>query len=148
MRLTSDVVMVGGGSITGFGLSSDLDAHVYLLDGGTGYALVDCGMATDEGIERTLANVAAAGVDPAAIERLFLTHFHTDHAGGAARFRERLGLQVAIGRDAQPALETADHEATQFRAAQAAGAFAASYEYPPCPVDDPLDDGDVARWAG
>ncbi len=34
MRLTPDVALVGGGSFTGFGLSADFDAHVYLLDGG------------------------------------------------------------------------------------------------------------------
>jgi len=135
--------MVGGGPLTGFGLSSDFDAHVYLLDGGDAVALVDCGMGTERGMERVLARVSNAGIDPAGIGSLFLTHFHTDHAGGAAYYRERLALQVAIGRDAQPALEGGDHRATAFAAARDAGVFPADYEYPPCPVDDPLDDGDV-----
>jgi glyoxylase-like metal-dependent hydrolase (beta-lactamase superfamily II) len=143
MRLTHDVVMVGGGSVTGFGLSADFDAHVYLLDGGDAYALVDCGMGSERGMPQVLARIAGAGVDPAGVRALFLTHFHTDHAGGAARFRDRLGLEVAIGRAAQPALEQADHAATQFGPARDAGVFPADYEYPPCPVGDPLDDGDV-----
>ena len=147
MRLTSDVVMVGGGSFTGFGLSSDFDAHVYLLDGGTDYALVDCGMGTERGMELVLDRIGAAGIDPSAIGTLFLTHFHTDHAGGAARYRERLGLEVAIGREAQAALETADHAATQFSAGSAAGMFPPGYDYPPCPVADPLDDGDTRTVA-
>ena len=136
--------MVGGGSFTGFGLSSDFDAHVYLLDGGDGAcALVDCGMGSAAGMARVLARIEAAGVDPGSIETLLLTHFHTDHAGGAARYRERLGAAVAIGRDAAAALEAGDHTATQFAPAQAAGIFPADYTYPPCPVDDPLADGDV-----
>jgi glyoxylase-like metal-dependent hydrolase (beta-lactamase superfamily II) len=143
VRLTSDVVMVGGGPVTGFGLSSDFDAHVYLLDGGDAHALVDCGMGTEAGMERVLARIDAAGIDPGGIGSLFLTHFHTDHAGGAARYRERLGLEVAIGRVARPALERGDHAATAFAAATDAGLFPAGYDYPPCPVADPLDDGDV-----
>ncbi len=143
MRLTEDVAIVGGGSFTGFGLSADLDSHVYLLDGGSGYALVDCGMGTSQGLERVLARIESVGVDPAAIDRLLLTHYHTDHAGGAAVYRERLSLQVSIGADVQTALETPDHEMTQFTAGSAAGAFPAAYEYPACTVDDPLIDGDV-----
>lgn len=143
MRLTPDVALVGGGSMTGFGLSSDFDAHVYLLDGGGEYALVDCGMGRPTGIERVLGRIAYVGVDPTAIDRLLLTHYHTDHAGGASVYRERLGLRVSIGADVRDALEGPDHEATQFAAASAAGFFPPDYVYAACPVDDPLVDGDV-----
>lgn len=142
MRLTSDVAIVGGGPLTGFGISADLDAHVYLLDGGSECALVDCGMGTPAGIERVLKRIEDVGVEPAKVRRLFLTHYHTDHAGGAAAFRERLGLEVSIAADARTALETSDHDRTQFTAGQALGAFPDGYEYPPCAVDDPLADGD------
>lgn len=136
---------MGGGSLTGFGVSSDFDAHCYLLDGGGELALVDCGMGTPQGIERLLGNVEAAGLDPGLIDRLFLTHYHTDHAGGAARYRGRLGLSVAIAEDAAAALEGPDHQATSFAAAQAAGLFPPDFAYDGCPVDDRLGDGDVRR---
>jgi glyoxylase-like metal-dependent hydrolase (beta-lactamase superfamily II) len=143
MRLSADVCLVGGGTITGFGLSSDFDAHVYALDGGGGEsALVDCGMGTPTGTERVLANLAGDGVDHASVTRLLLTHYHTDHAGGASVYRERLGLRVSIGADVQAALEEPDHVATQFGPAQAAGIFPADYEYRACRVDEPLRDGD------
>jgi len=143
VRLTGDVALVGGGSMTGFGLSSDLDAHVYLIDGGTEWALVDCGMGTELGLEQVTARIESVGVDPASVSRLLLTHYHTDHAGGAARYRERLSLTVSIGAAARPALEQPDHAATQFEAGRAAGVFPEDYDYPACPVDDPLEDGDV-----
>lgn len=145
MRLTGDVVLVGGGSHTGFGISADFDAHCYLLDGGDELALVDCGTGTETAMTRLLANVQAAGPDPGRISRLFLTHFHTDHAGGAARYRERLGLDVAMSADAATALETADHEATSFAPGQRTGLFPADFDYPACPVADRLADGDEIR---
>jgi glyoxylase-like metal-dependent hydrolase (beta-lactamase superfamily II) len=146
MRLTSDIVLVGGGSYTGFGVSADFDAHCYLLDGGDGeLALVDCGTGTAAAMERLLANVEVAGLDPGSIGRLFLTHYHTDHAGGAARYRDRLGLSVAISGDAAPALETGDHEATSLAPGQRSGLFPADFDYPPCPVGDRLADGDVRK---
>lgn len=143
MRLTHDVAIVGGGSLTGFGLSVDFDAHVYLLDGGTEYALIDCGMGTPQAVERVLARIASVGVSPTDVDRLLLTHYHTDHAGGAALYREQLGLRVSIGADVRHALEQPDHELTQFAAAKRAGVFPPDYDYPPCTVDDPLADGDV-----
>ena len=145
MRLTDDVVLVGGGSFTGFGISADFDAHCYLLDGGDELALVDCGTGTEAAMMRLLANVEAAGLDPGRISRLFLTHFHTDHAGGAARYRERLDLDVAIAAEAATALETADHEATSFVPGQRAGLFPVDFDYPACPVADRLADGDIRQ---
>ena len=145
MRLTDDVVLVGGGAYTGFGVSADFDAHCYLLDGGGELALLDCGTGTEAAMTRVLANTEAAGLDPSRISRLFLTHYHTDHAGGAARYRDRLGLSVAISVDAATALETADHEATSLAPGQRTGLFPADFVYPPCPVDDRLGDGDERR---
>jgi glyoxylase-like metal-dependent hydrolase (beta-lactamase superfamily II) len=145
MRLTDDIVLVGGGSYTGFGVSADFDAHCYLLDGGGELALVDCGTGTETAMERLLANVADAGLDPARISHLFLTHFHTDHAGGAGRYRDRLGCAVAISADAAEALERADHEATSLAPGQRSGLFPADFDYPPCPVADRLGDGDEHR---
>jgi glyoxylase-like metal-dependent hydrolase (beta-lactamase superfamily II) len=142
MRLTPDVALVGGGALTGFGVSSDFDSHVYLLDGGGEAALVDCGMGTPAGVAAVERAIAAAGLDAASVQRLFLTHYHTDHAGGTRAFRDRLGLRVAIGSPAAAALETADHEATQFGPAQRSGMFPAGYDYHACPVDDRLADGD------
>ena len=65
MRLTPDVALVGGGTFTGFGLSADFDAHVYLLDGGGGaLALVDCGMGTELGRARVLERIPHGRLRP------------------------------------------------------------------------------------
>jgi glyoxylase-like metal-dependent hydrolase (beta-lactamase superfamily II) len=102
-------------------------------------------MGTERGLAAVLARIELVGGDPARVSRLLLTHYHTDHAGGAAAYRERLGLRVSIAADVRDALEQPDHEATQFGPAQRAGIFPADYEYRACPVDEPLGDGDELR---
>lgn len=148
MRLTSEVYLVGGGPGLGFGLSDDPDCHVYLVDGGDEYALVDCGMAAGASLDRIAANIAAEGLDPAKLRTLVLTHYHMDHAGGAARFRERFGLQVWAPRAAAEVLRTGDERAVALDVAKAAGLYAADYRFEPVAADRELDDGDVARIGG
>ena len=145
MRLTPDVALVAGGPMTGFGLSPDFDAHAYLIDGGDEAALIDCGLGTTEGQAALRARIVDLGVDPDRVRRLFLTHYHTDHAGGAGRYRAALSLVVAASSDVVPALLAPDHDATQFAAVQAFGLFPDGYAYAACPVDDPLLDGDERR---
>lgn len=147
MRLTADVSLVGGGPFTGFGLTPEFDAHCYLLDGGEGpdgreLALIDCGLGTAIGRDALYGRIRALDLDPGRIGALFLTHYHTDHAGGAGAYRAELGLRVAAAAEVAPALEIADGERTQFRAAAALGIFPDGYAYAPCPVDDPLLDAE------
>jgi len=85
---------VGGGRF-GFGLSAPLDCHIYLLDGGDELALVDAGIGGSVGdTQQILANIEAEGYDPDNVSTLLLTHYHADHAGGAAELRDALGLSV------------------------------------------------------
>ncbi|WP_116245968.1 MBL fold metallo-hydrolase [Nocardiopsis sp. FIRDI 009] len=56
--------------------------------------LVDTGFA--DGEDRLLGRLVKAGVSPASISLVVLTHCHPDHAGGAAGLRRRLGVPVAV----------------------------------------------------
>jgi glyoxylase-like metal-dependent hydrolase (beta-lactamase superfamily II) len=143
VRLTEDVYLVGSGSAFGFGLSGELDSHVYAIDGGGELALVDCGMAAGDSLDEILGNVRTDGLDPNRISRLFLTHYHVDHAGGAARFREALGLEVSASAHAAAAISAGDEHATGLAIAQRAGFYPETYRLLPCPVDVELGDGDV-----
>ena len=51
-------------------------------------------------MERILSNVRADGLDPAKITKIVLTHYHMDHAGGAAQFRDRLGVDIVAPAEA------------------------------------------------
>jgi glyoxylase-like metal-dependent hydrolase (beta-lactamase superfamily II) len=139
LQILESVYLVGGGPFSGLGLTPGGDSHIYLIDGGSELALIDCGLGTS--IDIVIKNVKADGFDPTRITKLFLTHYHADHAGGASVFQEKLGLSVAIGADAKRALETGDESATSLAAARAAGIYPADYGLRPCPVADALADG-------
>jgi len=123
VEITDEVYQVGGG-----GLTAAQDAAIYLVSLPADAALIDCGCgaATD----RLLANIEAAGVQPANIRTLLLTHCHFDHTGGAADLRRRLGCStVAHALDA-PFIEAGDDEVS-------AASWYGSH-LSPCPIDRKL----------
>ena len=56
--------------------------------------LVDTGAPGD--LQRILAALRNHGVEPAQLALIFLTHGHSDHAGGAAELKRRSGAQIAL----------------------------------------------------
>lgn len=142
MRLTDEVYLVGGGITHGFGLSNDPDCHVYLVDGGDDLVLIDCGLATDDSLDRILANVAGEGLDPSRISRVLVTHYHMDHAGGAAQFRERLGVAIVAPAEAAETLRTGDERAVALDMAKQAGIYPMDYRFEPVEVALEVREGD------
>lgn len=145
MRLTRDICLVGGGN-TGFGLSAPLDCHIYVIDGGSEAAIVDAGMGGKYGAtDQILANIQEAGVDLDKISTLILTHYHADHAGGAADFQNRLGLEVIGSPLAIATLAIGDEEQISLPFAKKAGFYPADYMFEPCPGRGTLIDGATIR---
>lgn len=142
VRLTDEVSIVGGGITNAFGLSNDPDCHVYLVDGGDEMALIDCGMAAGNSVDRILGNVRAEGLDPARITKILATHYHMDHSGGAARFRDQLGVDVVAPTDAAHALRTGDERAVALDVAKAAGFYDQDYRFEPVEVAVEVREGD------
>lgn len=71
---------------TGF-VRSRFDAAYLIVENGRG-AFVDCG--TNHSMPRLLAALGDAGLVPADVDWLILTHVHLDHAGGAGELLARL----------------------------------------------------------
>lgn len=69
----------------------------YLLVGDGETALVDPGWDSDEGWEVLKAGLAVAGLGPADVTGIVVTHLHPDHLGMAARLRAASGAWVALG---------------------------------------------------
>jgi len=145
MRLTPEVYLVGGGPTFAFGLSSDPDCHVYLVDGGEELALIDCGMGDGDSLDRIVENIREEGLDPSRLRHLLLTHYHIDHAGGAAGLQERFDLITYAAWDAAEALRAGDEGATSLDVAKRAGFYRADYHFRPCRVDRELREGDRVR---
>ena len=76
-----------------------LGANVYLLLSNKGAVLVDSGIRADA--DKILAQVAQAGYSTS-IKSILLTHFHGDHAGGAAKLSKLWGAQVMAHKEDAP----------------------------------------------
>jgi glyoxylase-like metal-dependent hydrolase (beta-lactamase superfamily II) len=99
-RLAGGVFLVGGAE-----LSDDRDCLVYAVDLGD-LVLVDCG--AGPGWPQIRANVRSAGLDPARVHTLVLTHAHIDHAGAAAQVAAETGCRVVAHALDTPTLERGD----------------------------------------
>lgn len=121
MRLTQHIYLVGSGEI---GISDPDDCHVYLVDGGDEYALIDAGCGTDSSVAAILHNIEHDGLDVRRLTTVLLTHWHSDHSCGALRFRELLGCRVFVPSGERSFIEQGRDDV------------------PPCQVDQSVADGD------
>lgn len=72
--------------------------HLYLVDVGDGFVLVDTGLVTAEAVMSVDQALKEVGIEPAQISCIIVTHFHADHAGQAARVQKLSGAPVVMGK--------------------------------------------------
>lgn len=142
MKVTERIHVVGSGK-AGFNLTDPLDCHVYLLNGGDEYALIDAGAGIAP--ELIVERIEQDGLDPSRVRYLLLTHAHADHSGGAAWLKERLGLTVVGSKETAQWVGEADDRAISVDAARRAGVYPEDYRFAACQVAITLDDGDTLR---
>ena len=119
-RIVEGVWLVGGPNI-----SLSEDATVFVIDFSGELVMIDAGAGRSA---RTLVrNIEAAGLDPAKISTLILTHCHIDHIGAAPYFREAFGCRLAAHELDTRAIEEGDPVMT------AANWY--ETEFPPTPID-------------
>ena len=71
-------------------LGSGSSGNTTVVESGTTRILIDAGLGAREMAER----LQSAGVDPASLSAIVLSHEHTDHARGAASFSRRFGVRL------------------------------------------------------
>jgi len=78
-------------------------ANVFVIEENDRRLMIDAGNPGNE--DRYEALMRQVGIDPATIDYAILTHGHIDHAGTAASFQQRHGIQVIGGADDQPMID-------------------------------------------
>jgi phosphoribosyl 1,2-cyclic phosphodiesterase len=75
-------------------LGSGSGGNATLVEGGGARVLLDAGLGSRQLTER----LQSAGVDPAALDAVFVSHEHGDHACGALAFSAKWGVPLAFTR--------------------------------------------------
>jgi len=80
--------------------------NCYLLQGDSGYLLIDCGSSSCR--KELLRELESAGCKPPLLRLIVLTHGDFDHTGNAAYLRQAFGAKIAMHRDDAGMAETGD----------------------------------------
>jgi hydroxyacylglutathione hydrolase len=142
MRIDPHVYLVGSGQL-GFDLTNRFDCNVYLFDADGTYLLFDAGAGME--VEQILGVCRSDGLDLTKINHLFLTHAHTDHAGGTAHLADHLDLTVYTSASTAKIVTAGDETAVSLPSAKAAGSYPVDYVYRPYPVGRILEAGEVVE---
>lgn len=132
-----DRIYIAASGESGINLTNKGDCTVYLVDGEEEYALIDCGLGDDP--EKILEVIKGDGLDPYRIQKIFLTHGHGDHAGGAAALKELLHAEVYALPETADYVTRGDEEALSVACARNAGVYAEDFSFKPCKVTQVTD---------
>jgi glyoxylase-like metal-dependent hydrolase (beta-lactamase superfamily II) len=116
-----------------------LGVNVYLIDGGSEFALLDIGYL--EVVDEIIEMIRRMDFNLSNCKVILATHADADHVQGLARAKELLRTKVAAHPDSVMPLETGDPILTF--ATISAQDF--SMPMPPCKVDIKLDEGDKVK---
>ncbi len=129
MKLTNSVYMVASGK-WGYDFTHAVDCNVYLVKTDAGYIMIDSGVGIDQ--EKMFDVIKSQGIEMTDIKKLLLTHYHGDHACGAAKVKELSGCEVYAPAKEAKAIETGDEIATSLAGAKGS-LYPLDFNYPKCP---------------
>jgi len=142
MKIIDDIYVVGGGEY-GIGLSSNLDCNMFVIDGGKEAALIDCGVGFKS--EIILDNISKEKLNLKKIKKIFLTHAHLDHSGGAFFFKEKFGAEIYMSEKEAAFLEEGNEEAIGLKVAKEINLYPSYYSFIPAKVEIPLNGWEIIQ---
>jgi len=99
-EIIKDIFIIGGPEIT-----DHRDGCIYLLNLGE-LILIDTGAGWS--VDKIINNINLLGFNPKNLTKVFLTHCHIDHIGGAPELKKRFGLKIFIHLLDAPPVEKGD----------------------------------------
>ncbi|WP_308800027.1 MBL fold metallo-hydrolase [Agromyces silvae] len=144
VRLGEYVWLVGTPDEQSPAFTSPYDSNQYLLWTGTRGVLIDAG--TGLAADAWYANVAAVA-DPGAIDVVLVTHYHGDHAGGAAA-AAAYGWTIAADEVTANALAAGDETVTQVARARELGIYPPEFSLTAHAPERVLGDGEQIDLPG
>lgn len=140
MKITDHIYLVGSGSRWGFGITQEIDCNVYLIDTGEGCIMIDSGTGLEP--ERMDRVIESHGYTLKDIKALILTHYHGDHACGAARIQKLSGCRIYAPELEAEATQNGDETATSVALAKG-GLYPLDFSYPKSDEVTGVKDGEV-----
>ncbi|MDB5311853.1 MAG: baeB [Gemmataceae bacterium] len=116
-----------------------LGVNIYLIDGGTEFALIDVGQ--NDTVDEVIELIRGMDFPLSKCKLLIATHADADHVQGLAKARTRLKAKTAAHPRAVAAIEAGD--AVETYASISAQNF--HIPMPPCKIDVKLDEGDEVK---
>ncbi len=112
-------------------LGSGSKGNAWLVERGTTRVLLDCGF----GLREMAMRLIRLGIEPAAVTAILISHEHSDHARGAARFSAKYGCDVWLTAGSGMALENQGGLPERTRRVDSHTAFSVGdLEFQPFPV--------------
>lgn len=116
-----------------------LGVNIYLIDGGTEFALIDIGQ--DDTLDEVIELIRKMDFTLSKCKMILATHADADHVQGLAKARTRIKTKTAAHPRAAVAIEAGD--AVETYASISAQDF--HIPMPPCKIDVKLDEGDEVK---
>ncbi len=137
----SDLIHIVASGRSGIFITHRFDSHVYLIESPGGHVMIDAGVGIEP--ERIVGNIRKEGLDPADVKHLFVTHVHSDHAGGCGPLKAMLGLKVYAPKAEEYLLRTGDELGLALDVAKRDGFYPPDYVFPPCEPYMELEGGET-----
>jgi len=140
MKITDNIYIVGGSS---FGLSHEFDSNVYVIDCKNEMVMIDTGAGLATNL--ILENIKNDGINIKNLSKIFLTHSHVDHSGGAYELRSKYNCDVFISGKEADFIESGNEKDFALDVAKRSGFYSLDYKFKHCEVSARLMHNDVIK---